>query len=66
MKINMRNYNRIMKIDDLSIRKEKLESMCLSIDHHGAAFYMAMDEIKRLNEMGILTPLQKAFKAGKF
>ena len=50
---------RIMKIDDLGKRKAKLQEMCLSIGWHGGIWQSAMDELNRLNSMGVKTPLEQ-------
>lgn len=44
MQISEKNYNRIMRIDDLSKRKAKLQEFCLSIGWHGGIFEKAMEE----------------------
>ena len=61
MQITQKNLNRIMRIDDLSKRKAKLQEMALSIGWHGSVWQSAMEEIKRLNDLGIMTPLEKKY-----
>lgn len=60
MKITQANLTRIMKIEDESKRKSKLQELCLSIGWHGGIWAEAMAELKRLNEKGVKTPLEKA------
>ncbi len=62
MQISEKNYNRIMRINDLSKRKAKLQEFCLSIGWHGGIFEKAMEELKKLNEMGVKTALEKAME----
>lgn len=61
MEINQKNLNRILKIEDLSKRKAKLQELCLSIGHHGGVWKNAMQELDKLNEMNIKTALEKKF-----
>lgn len=65
MQISERNYNRIMRIDDLSKRKAKLQEFCLSIGWHGDVWNKAMNEIDKLNKLGIKTALEKSLLSGK-
>ena len=65
MKITKANLTRCMKIENLSIRKAKLESLALSIGWHGSVWQAAMQEIQRLNELGVKTPLQKRYEESK-
>lgn len=60
MKITRANFTRIMKIEDLSKRKSKLQSLCLSIGWHGGVWREAMNELKKLNDAGIKTALEKS------
>lgn len=60
MKITQANLTRIMKIEDLSKRKSKLQDFCLSIGWHGGIWQEAMDELDRLNKAGIKTQLETA------
>ena len=62
MQISERNLNRIMKIEDLSKRKAKLQEFCLSIGWHGGIWENAMQELNRLNKMGIKTALEKSLE----
>lgn len=58
MQITQRNYNRIMKIDDLARRKAKLQELCLSIGFHGGLWQEAMQELKKLEKQGVKTALE--------
>lgn len=60
MQINERNYKRIMKIEDLSKRKFKLQLFCMSIGWHGEIWQNAMNELKNLEDSGIKTALEKS------
>lgn len=62
MKITRANFTRIMKIEDLSKRKSKLQSLCLSIGWHGGVWQEAMDELDRLNKAGVKTALEAAIE----
>lgn len=60
MKITKANLTRIMKIEDLSKRKAKLQDLCLSIGWHGGVWQEAMSELKKLDDAGIETALERA------
>ena len=60
MKITRANLTRIMRISNLSKRKAKLQDFCLSIGWHGGVWQEAMDELKKLNDAGIKTALEKS------
>lgn len=64
MKITQANLTRIMKIEDLSKRKAKLQEFCLSIGWHGGIWETAMQELKSLENAGIKTALEKAIARG--
>lgn len=61
MKITQANLTRIMKIEDLQTRKAKLQEMCLSIGWHGGVWEPAMDELRKLEEIGIKTRLEEQY-----
>lgn len=61
MKITQANLTRIMKIEDLQTRKAKLQEMCLSIGWHGGVWELAMDELRKLEEIGIKTRLEEQY-----
>lgn len=48
MQITERNFNKIMKIEDLSKRKAKLQEFCMSIGWHGGIWESAMNELKKI------------------
>ena len=60
MKITRANLTRIMKIEDPSKRKSKLQDLCLSIGWHGGVWREAMDELDRLNKAEVKTALEVA------
>lgn len=60
MKITRTNLDRIMKIENLSNRKSKLQDFCLSIGWHGGVWQEAMDELARLEKAGVKTALEIA------
>ena len=60
MQITEKNFNKIMKIEDLSKRKAKLQEFCLSIGWHGGIWENAMNELKKLDAQGIKTALEKS------
>ena len=59
MKITKANLTRIMKIEDLQTRKAKLQEMCLSIGLHGGVWESAMEELRKLEDIGIKTRLEE-------
>ena len=59
MQISQANLTRIMNITDLPKRKSKLQDFCLSIGWHGELFYQAMNELKRLESIGVKTALEQ-------
>lgn len=63
MQISERNFKRIMNISDESKRKAKLQELCLSIGWHGETWQNAMNELRKLNEAGVKTALEKAMNA---
>lgn len=64
MKITRSNLARIMGIENLSQRKAKLQSLCLAIGWHGGIWQDAVDELARLNKMGVKTPLEIKLQGG--
>ena len=62
MKCTKANYTRVMKIENLSIRKWKLESIALDLCFHGSLWEAVMAEIKKLSEVGVKTPLQLRYE----
>ena len=65
MQISKSNLTRIMHITDLSKRKAKLQEYCLSIGWHGEYFFQAMNELKRLEALGIKTALETRLSENK-
>lgn len=64
MQINKANLTRIMHIEDLSKRKSKLQDYCLSLGWHGGYWQAAMNELDRLEKLGIKTALEKRLANG--
>lgn len=61
MKCTKANFTKVMKIADLSLRKAKLQSMALDICWHGEIWNNCIKEISLLNDLGVKTPLEKAW-----
>lgn len=61
MKCIAANLTRVMKIEDLSLRKKKLQSMAMQICFHGDVWHKVMREIDRLNKSGVKTLMEQYF-----